>query len=64
MKSRHLFGKAVDISDPKRELQAWCRTNEKLLEEIGLWCEDFNATPTWVHFQVESPKSGKRFFMP
>lgn len=64
MKSKHLFGKAVDISDPKKELQKWCLANIKLLEEIGLWLEDFSATPNWVHFQIEPPKSGKRMFMP
>lgn len=64
MKSNHLYGRAVDISDPKRELQAWCKANEKLLGEIGLWMEDFSATPNWVHFQVNPPGSGKRWFMP
>ena len=64
MKSKHLFGKAVDISDPKQELQAWCLANEAKLAEIGLWMEDFSATPNWVHFQSEPPKSGKRWFLP
>lgn len=64
MQSNHLYGKACDISDPKRELQAWCKANESLLASIGLWMEDFSATPTWVHFQIVPPKSGKRFFMP
>lgn len=64
MKSKHLSGEADDISDPKRELQAWCKANEAKLAEIGLWMEDFSATPTWVHFQIVPPKSGKRWFMP
>ncbi len=64
MLSRHLFGEAVDVFDPKRELQAWCLKNEPLLAQIGLWMEDFSATPNWVHFQVRSPKSGKRWFKP
>lgn len=64
MKSKHLSGEADDISDPKRELQAWCKTNEAKLAEIGLWMEDFSATPAWVHFQIVPPKSGKRWFMP
>jgi len=38
--------------------------NESLMVEIGLWFEDFKATPTWVHAQAVAPKSGKRFFMP
>lgn len=64
MKSKHLVGAAVDISDPKRELQVWCKNNVKLLEEIGLWMEDFAYTSNWVHFQVIPPKSGNRFFIP
>lgn len=62
--SRHLFGQAVDISDPKQELQAWCKGNEKELEAAGLWMEDFSATPTWCHFQTKPPRSGKRWFLP
>lgn len=64
MRSRHLFGQAVDISDPKRELQQWILKNEKLMEEIGLWFEDFSATPNWVHMQIVPPASGRRFFKP
>lgn len=64
MKSKHLFGEAVDISDPKKELQTWCKANEALLVSTQLWMEDFSATPNWVHFQISSPRSGKRWFMP
>lgn len=64
MKSRHLYGEAVDISDPNKELQQWCIENEALLEEFELWCEDFAHTLNWVHFQTKPPKSGNRFFIP
>lgn len=64
MKSRHLVGGAVDIADPKQELQKWCFTNIEKLKEAELWMEDFEATPTWCHFQISPPKSGKRFFKP
>ncbi len=64
MKSRHLSGQALDFSDPNQELQKWIKSNIELMEEIGLWFEDFSATTNWVHCQIESPKSGKRFFMP
>lgn len=64
MKSNHLNGKAVDISDPKQELQAWVLQNVALLEKVGLWCESFTFTKTWVHFQTVAPLSGRRFFMP
>jgi uncharacterized protein YcbK (DUF882 family) len=62
MKSKHLFGLAVDISDPNGELKTWCKNNEKTLKEIGVWMEDFSSTPNWVHFQIVpygSYKEGK-----
>lgn len=64
MKSRHLSGKAVDIGDGDKALKEWVLDNVELLESVGLWCEDFGTTTTWVHFQIEAPASGKRFFMP
>lgn len=64
MKSKHLFGQAVDIYDPNKELQTWCLENIPLLEKVGLWMEDFNYTKNWVHFQCVQPASGKRFFIP
>ena len=62
--SKHLSGQAVDISDADRYLADWCAANLDVLEEIGLWCEDFRYTPRWVHFQIVPPKSGKRIFIP
>jgi uncharacterized protein YcbK (DUF882 family) len=62
MKSKHLFGLAVDISDPNGELKTWCKANEKVLKEMGVWMEDFSSTPNWVHFQIVpygSYKDGK-----
>jgi peptidase M15-like protein len=64
MKSRHLSGEAVDIYDPNKALKQWILINVKILEEVGLWLEDFTATPNWVHFQIKPPASGKRFFRP
>ena len=64
MKSNHLIGAACDISDPKQELQKWILDNPEVLEEAGLYCEDFSASKTWVHFQCRPPKSGNRFFKP
>lgn len=64
MGSQHLKGAAVDIYDPNKELQQWTLANTALLEQIGLWCEDFGATKNWVHYQSFPPRSGKRFFMP
>lgn len=64
MKSNHLYGRACDVSDPKQELQKWVKANVKLMEELGLWMEDFSATKNWVHFQIVPPASGNRFFKP
>ena len=64
MKSRHLSGQAVDFADPKKVLQKWIKSNIDVLEACELWCEDFSATPTWIHFQTVPPASGKRFFTP
>lgn len=50
--SKHLFGEAADFFDSKRELQAWCKDNEKLLGDIGIWMESFDSTPNWCHFQI------------
>lgn len=64
MKSNHLYGRAVDFADGDGKLKKWILENIALMEEIGLWMEDFNATKTWVHFQINPPKSGNRFFKP
>lgn len=63
-KSNHLLGAACDILDSNQELQKWCKANEFVLESVGLWMEDFSATPNWCHFQIYPPKSGHRWFMP
>lgn len=64
MGSKHLVGAAADILDLRQELQQWCIKNEKMLADVGLWCEKFDYTKTWVHFQCYPPKSGARFFIP
>ncbi len=64
MKSLHLSGCAVDISDPNQYLQKWLSGNVSLLEHTGLWIESFAFTKTWVHFQIKPPLSGRRFFVP
>lgn len=64
MASKHLSGRAIDIADPKQDIQAFILANIQLLIDNELWCEDFSATKNWVHIQSVPPKSGKRFFMP
>lgn len=62
--SKHTRAQAVDIYDPKQELQKWILENLSILESAGLWCEDFAHTTNWIHFQIVPPKSKKRFFIP
>lgn len=64
--SRHIVGLAIDLRDtvPERPLARWCLRNLDLLEEIGLWMEDPQWTPTWVHLQAVPPGSGRRVYVP
>ncbi len=64
MRSKHLFGQAIDIYDPNKQLQQWIKDNIDVMEAIGFWFESFDHTPNWVHFQIIPPGSGKRFFIP
>lgn len=63
-KSAHLLGMAVDISDKDKELKTWLKDNLDVLETVDLYCESFDVTTTWVHFQTRKPRSGKRVFNP
>jgi hypothetical protein len=67
MKSNHLFGLAADLvpaNDRIGHLHDWVLNNIKLCEDVGLWFEDFSATPDWLHCQIVPPNSGRRFFLP
>ena len=64
MGSNHLIGAAADISDPLGTLKEWCIKNIRVLEDLGVYCEAFEATPVWTHFQIYPPHSGERFFNP
>lgn len=63
-KSSHLTGCACDIADADCKLKDYLRMNIELLEECDLYAEDFDSTPTWVHLQINPPKSGNRVFKP
>lgn len=62
--SMHCIGSACDIYDPDQKLQKWILGNEKIIETLDLYFEDFAATPTWTHCQIYPPGSGSRFFKP
>lgn len=61
-KSNHLIGAAVDIADGDGKVYDWCKANEQVLVDAGLWCEERQGG--WQHFQIFPPKSGKRWFQP
>lgn len=66
MGSSHLYGCAVDISDPNGKLAYWLQTcvGKNKLTDCGLWCENPEKTKGWVHLQSYAPKSMNRFFNP
>lgn len=68
MGSSHLYGAALDISDPTGNLAKWLTINSQLLTYNGLWMEDPKYTTgkngSWCHLQTYAPKSMKRFFIP
>jgi hypothetical protein len=63
-KSKHLLGLACDISDTDGSLMIWILNNLLLMQNVGLYFEDFRYTPNWIHFQAVPPTSGKRIFIP
>jgi len=62
MKSKHLYGQAVDVFDPDLSLTAWLKKDKSILEKAELWCEEGNKN--WVHFQSVPPRSNVRWFLP
>lgn len=63
-KSKHMLCAAIDLEDKDGKLKKFCVNNLPLLEKLGLWMESPDSTPTWVHVQCLSPKSGRRIFIP
>lgn len=62
--SKHLIGRAVDVSDPELHLQYWILDHLDVLEDLDLYMERFEFTTHWCHFQDIPPRSGRRFFVP
>lgn len=59
--STHTLCMACDIQDTDGSVRKWVLANLKLMQEFGLWIEDFRWTPTWVHFQIRP--ASKRVFL-
>ena len=63
MKSKHLYGQAVDIYDPDLSMTEWLKEDDsQKLVDAELWAEAGNAN--WVHVQIVPPGSGARWFNP
>lgn len=61
-RSSHKEAKAVDIYDPKNELDNII--TDALLTAYGLYREHPDDTPGWCHLTTRPPKSGLRTFKP
>lgn len=66
VKSKHMTGEAVDLSDDDEALDIWIESPQGLmaLERYGVWVEARVATPRWAHLQIVAPRSGRRIFHP
>ena len=64
MASKHLYGQAADIYDPKFELTEFCKCNDSsILKELCLWAEEDKSAPR-LHLQIVGVPSGARWFRP
>ena len=71
MKSKHLKAQAADIvpvDGNVKDFQKFILDNVELMEDIGIYFEDFKYTPMWVHVQSvpfgSYKKGGTIFFIP
>jgi len=64
LRSKHMTGQAIDISDPEGDLDSWLVDHTAVLQDVGLWMEHPGATKGWCHLQIVPPKSGNRCFYP
>lgn len=66
MKSKHLYGQAIDIADPKLEITAWFKANPAIQDQLNIYFEEGNTN--WVHMQIvpfgSYKQGGTRWFKP
>jgi hypothetical protein len=63
--STHITAQACDLHDDEsRSLARWALSHPDALADIGLWMEDPQWCPTWLHVQTLAPKSGHRVYVP
>lgn len=61
--SWHCRAGAIDISDPKQELQKWILANKEKVKAMGLQLEPFSKTPSWVHGDIGNRLGVDLFFV-
>ena len=64
LRSKHITGQAIDLSDPDGELDEFLVGNQQYLIDAGLWQEHPLSTKNWIHLQCVPTKSGNRVFYP
>jgi len=65
--SAHKICQAVDLYDPKGEIDDWLTSSpvaREAIKELDMYFEDKSATVGWSHWSTKAPKSGRRFFLP
>lgn len=65
--SAHKEGLAVDIYDPKGEIDDWLNNSpvaRKAISELDMYFEVMSKTVGWSHWSIKRPASGRRFFQP
>lgn len=50
--SAHITCEACDFADNDGSLDQFCQENQKLLESCGLWQENPDNTPGWLHLDI------------
>jgi hypothetical protein len=67
MGSKHLKAAACDVLDQDGSLYAWCKANDSVLAQAGVYLEEDRSAPR-VHFQVipfgSYKPGGSRWFRP
>ncbi len=62
--SKHLKALACDLGDADYKIRSFLRANPGVMEELCIWCEHYDYTPTWCHVQIVPPASGNRWYQP
>ena len=62
--SAHKQGQAVDLYDPKGQIDAWLQLHPEALAHHDLYIEHPDCTNGWSHWGTRRPGSGNRIFWP